>query len=505
MTSHSRRTLFACILLLLIALRPETNAEQPQAASSSAPTGPPQVSPDESVLSEYNPEALPNPNPPPYTLLRFNEDYTYLADPRNRTDPFDPVKYIPLDPDDPKTYLSFGGELRERFEHFTNPRFGVPPNPDDDDYLLQRIAIHGDVHLTEHFRVFVQGISGLQLGSSQKTSPVNQDVADLEQAFADVRMDDHEAAGPAYVVLRGGRFQMTYGAGRLVATRQGPNIPVKFDGGQLIATRWGTKLYAFFTRPARERETQFDDEAVGQLFWGLYGTTPPLALGSALRADVYYLGFRDDHASYASGAGAEKRQTFGVRMFGIGAGFDYDVEPVLQTGTFGRRDILAWTLASSQGYTLEGLPWLPRLGLQADVASGDTEARSGGNFGTFNPLFFKAGYFNDASLIRPSNIMDVHPTVQLHPIASVLLTVGSDVLWRYTTKDGLYSPGGNLELPAGGGSRYVATTADVSAQWGISRHLVWIVSYSHFFTARYVSAAKGGDVDYIGSWASFIW
>jgi hypothetical protein len=86
-----------------------------------------------------------------------------------------------------------------------------------------------------------------------------------------------------------------------------------------------------------------------------------------------------------------------------------------------------------------------------------------------------------------------------------LLTVGSDVLWRYTTKDGVYGPGGNLELPASGGPIYVATTADVSAQWGISRHLVWILSYSHFFTARYVRAAKGGDVDYVGSWASFIW
>src|SRR5439155_865614 len=143
--------------------------------------------------------------------------------------------------------------------------------------------------------------------------------------------------------------------------------------------------------------------------------------------------------------------------------------PVLQIGTFGTRDVLAWTLASAQGYTMEGLPWSPRLGLQADVASGDTEARGGGNFGTFNPLFFKAGYFNDASLIRPSNIMDVHPTVQVHPGRSVLLTVGSDILWRYTTKDGIYGPGGNLELPAGGGPRYVATSADVSAHCGDSR------------------------------------
>src|SRR5713101_1828233 len=276
-TSYCRRTPFACILLLLIVLRPETDAEQPQAASNAAPTGPPQVSPDDACLSEYNPEALPNPHPPPYTLLRFNEDYTYLADPRNRTDPFDPIKYIPLDPDDPKTYLSLGGELRERFEHFTNPRFGVPPNPHDDNYLLQRIAIHGDLHLTEHFRVFVQGISGLQLGSTQEPPPVNHDVADLQQAFADVRIDDHAARGPAYVVLRGGRFEMTYGAGRLVATRQAPNILFKFDGGQLIATRGGAKVYAFVAKPARERKTQFDDEAPGQLFWGVYGTTPPLA------------------------------------------------------------------------------------------------------------------------------------------------------------------------------------------------------------------------------------
>src|SRR6185369_1906959 len=159
----------------------------------------------------------------------------------NRTDPFDPIKYIPLDSDDPKTYLSLGGELRERFEHFTNPGFGVPPNPHEDNYLLQRIAIHADLHLTEHFRVFVKGISGLQLGSTQETPPVNQDAVDLQQAFADVRIDDHAAPGPAYIVLRGGRFQMTFGSGRLVATRQGPNIPVKFDGGQLIAARGGAK------------------------------------------------------------------------------------------------------------------------------------------------------------------------------------------------------------------------------------------------------------------------
>src|SRR5262249_7267036 len=160
---------------------------------------------------------------------------------------------------------------------------------------------------------------------------------------------------------------------------------------------------------------------------------------------------------------------------------------------------LAWTVASSQGYTVETLPWSPRLGLQADVASGDTHAGGSGTFGTFNPLFFKAGYFNDASLIRPSNVVDVHPTIQVHPNELVMVTVGSDVLWRYTTKDGIYGPPGNLELPPGGSSRYVATTADVSAQWQLNRHVTLIASYSHFFTGSYVAHAKGGDVDFFGS------
>src|SRR5579862_7944429 len=62
--------------------------------------------------------------PPSYQILRFNENYSCLADPAKRTDPFDSVKYIPLAPDQPDVYLTFGGELRERFEGMSNPDFG---------------------------------------------------------------------------------------------------------------------------------------------------------------------------------------------------------------------------------------------------------------------------------------------------------------------------------------------------------------------------------------------
>src|SRR5260370_37410608 len=63
--------------------------------------------------------------PPAYQMLRFDEDYSCLTNQDNRTDLFDPVKYIPLRRDDPLWYLSFCGELRERVEGNYDHTFGI--------------------------------------------------------------------------------------------------------------------------------------------------------------------------------------------------------------------------------------------------------------------------------------------------------------------------------------------------------------------------------------------
>jgi len=463
--------------------------------------GPAAVDPSESILSEYTPEAPPNPTAPPYTLLRFNEDYHYLASPQNRTDVLDPLKYIPLNPDDSYSYLSFGGSVRERYEHYTNFGFGTFGQPSHDDYLLQRITLDADLHLNANVRFFFQGISGLQFGGEGSPPPVDQNGPDLQQAFADLKLDSSPDS-PDYLIIRGGRFEMSYGSGRIVALRDGPNIPFKYDGLQLIGEENGEKIYAFITKPAQELRNAFDDEFPGQLFWGVYGTTRMLSQDLGLKADLYYFGYRNNQASYANGSGEEVRQTFGTRLFGAVHGFDYNIEPVIETGRFDNHDILAWTFASDVGYRFELAPAKPRLGLDFDVASGDTKH---GAFGTFSAPYFNAGYFNDASVIRPSNIIDVHPTLELLPVASVLVVMGSDVLWRYTNNDGIYAPPGNVEIPPGGSSLYTATAADLSVQWEINRHLTWITSYSHFFTSDAVRRQGAKDIDYVGTWLSFTW
>ena len=49
-----------------------------------------------------------------YTLLREDENWSFLKDPSLRQDFWDPIKYIPLGPEG--WFLTIGGEAREAFE-----------------------------------------------------------------------------------------------------------------------------------------------------------------------------------------------------------------------------------------------------------------------------------------------------------------------------------------------------------------------------------------------------
>jgi len=140
--------------------------------------------------------------PSTYQTLRFNENYFSLSNPTNRTDWFDPIKYIPLRPDDPAWYLTFGGEVRERFEGNYDPNFGVGV-PGSDSYWLQRVTLLSDLHLGDRVRVFAEGISGLIEGESQPAPPVQQDPIDLAYAFVDVVP---YLTADQSLTLRAGRF-----------------------------------------------------------------------------------------------------------------------------------------------------------------------------------------------------------------------------------------------------------------------------------------------------------
>ena len=178
-------------------------------------------------------------------------------------------------------------------------------------------------------------------------------------------------------------------------------------------------------------------------------------------------------------------------------------EEVLQVGSFGNNSILAWTASLDSGYTFDAT-WQPRLGLKADVTSG-SGSTSGGTQETFDALYFKSGYFNDASLLRPQNIIDVHPNPGLQFTRTVSADGGADWFWRYSRNDAVYGVPGNIAVPAlNTASSYVGTALDVNLTWQIQRHVSFQASYVHFFTGSYVHQAGGSDVDYVSTTLDFL-
>src|SRR5262245_24322688 len=84
-------------------------------------------------------------HPPSFKQLRYDENYAYLSDPALRTDFLDAIKFIPLSKSG-ESWLTLGGEIRERYEYYHHSQWGLGPQ-DDNGYLLQRYMIHADTHL----------------------------------------------------------------------------------------------------------------------------------------------------------------------------------------------------------------------------------------------------------------------------------------------------------------------------------------------------------------------
>lgn len=441
------------------------------------------------------------PDPPPIESVRYTEDYRYLrnADPPagEQLSPWAPLKYIPLN-DAGDVYLTLGSELRLRYEWYDNNNWGEGPQ-DKDGYLWVRALPLADLHLGENVRVFGQLIGAYAYDLDTPVSPVDEDRFDVLQAFTDFRIPLDER-DQLTLTLRPGRQLMTYGSGRLIDNRYGPNVLQAFDAAKAFiqSDRW--QVDAFYSRPVDHRRGEFDDRTDDrQSLWSLYGTLKPRG-GSPLGVDVYYIGYLNEDAAFADRTGRELRHTLGTRLFGEASGWDWNFELFYQFGEFANGDISAWSAASDTGYTFESAPLRPRVALRANVMSGDRDPADP-DVQTFNPLFPKGKYFGELSPIGPTNLIHINPYVTLRLTEKMQVSGNLGLYWRQSTEDGIYAFGGMDVLRAGDASdaRYIGTQAEVLLEYQVDRHLSFSASYS-IFTAGDFIRDTGADetIHFIG-------
>jgi Alginate export len=442
----------------------------------------------------------PKPSPPPYLPQRYDEDWSYLRDHSKRLDPLDKLKYIPLN--DRGWYVSVGGEARIRYEYFSEFAFGAGPQ-DANGYLLQRYLLHADWHLGKRIRVFTQLQSGIENGRNGGPRLTDDNRLEIHQAFVDLKFGGEETS----VVIRMGQHEMDLGAGRLISSGEGLNVKRSFDGVRLI---WKTRNW--ITNAQVDKLTSvklgiFNDVPNPSLtLWGI-GTTRsrPRRHGGE---SAFYIGLDRKQGIFDQGVGRETRHTIGVRAFGQYSVFDYNVDAFLQLGHFrnqGKRNSMhAWAISSDWGYALNHSTLKPRVGLRADITSGDKDPKDN-VLQTFNPLIPGTSYSDTIGLIGAPNSIALFPSLRLAPNSKVTMTIGSAFFWRQSTKDAIYSI--NV-LPIRTGrlsdARYVGALPSLRLDWPIQRHWSYTLIVSRFQTGEFLKETPPGEnTNYITTWVTF--
>ena len=434
---------------------------------------------------------------PQYELLRDEEDWSFLADRQQRTDLWDPLKYIPLGwPRD--SYLSLGGEVRQQYERFLNEEWGAQPE-DRNGYWLQRYMFHTDLRLGRRVRVFGQLKSGIELGRVGGPRVPDEDELDLHQGYIELTVKPRSTT--AGFSVRAGRQEFNFGSARLVSVREGPNVRQSFDALRVIVRQERLRIDTFVSRPVTTTAGTFDDRTdKNRALWGVYLVRPTPSTRRGF--DAYYLGYERLDAEFDQGAANERRHSLGTRFWGRAGAIDYNSELVAQWGTFGESKIRAWTIASDTGYRIR--PSGPRVGLRADVTSGDGD-RTDSTLGTFNPLFPKGDYFGLISPTGPLNQMDLHPAVDFTPQPQLRVSAKWLFFWRTQRDDGLYGVPGNL-LRSGEGTRarFVGHSPGLEIEWQTTPHLSFTADLSTFPAGAFLKEAPPDRmISYFAAWTTY--
>ncbi len=418
---------------------------------------------------------------------RFNEDWSVLrgADLGATDDFWDRLKFIPLTPDG-SVWLTFSGQVRERAEYFRQFLFGASQPEQSDAYLLLRVRLSADLHVTPYVRLFAEGRSAFALDRDLQGGRTTAfvDEFDLMNGFADIMIPLGDRAS---ATLRGGRQELIFGSQRLVGPGDFTQVPRSFDGDTAIGRIADWTIIPFWAEAVPiVQKYRFNESTSDHKLFGIFSTGPLHLL--PVNLDLYWLGVDNAAATFNGTAGREHRQTLGGRTVGkIGqTPLDFEVEGASQFGSVGHGNIAAWMLTTVLGYALPIPQWSPRLTSSSTMRVG-TSGRAGPSAPSISSFRMPIRTLGYIDYIGRQNIISASGGLIMTPIRDLTLSLQQYFFWRASDRDALYNKAGAvLRSGTGTTARYVGAEMDLLATYNVTRHLQFYAGYSHFFTGEFI-------------------
>jgi hypothetical protein len=416
-----------------------------------------------------------------------------------------------------------GGQGRVRFE--AKSGFAVPGDganavdfseaTPDNNYWLLREKLHLGWKPTSWINIFGEARDSSSWNDKRKPEP-EEDSIDLHQGWITL---GNPKEFP--ITAKVGRQELSYGDERLVGAFDWNNIGRVFDAAKLRFENDSLWVDAFVSRVVLVNDGQFNVANDYDWFSGLYASTKTLV--PRLETQLYFLARNTSPQSptattgspQAGGPGARDIYTPGLRFQSLPGQFgawDFDGELAGQFGDFysstvgARINHRAFAAHVAGGYTFKETTTTPRVGLEYNFASGDSDPRDGAHE-TFENLFpTNHKFYGYMDFFSWQNMHDVRLTASAKPVKNLTVTADCHFFWLADTSDFFYSVSGAARNTGGYGvhpgyDSFVGTELDLVATYKVSTFGVLQAGYGHFFRNDYIkeslSATGSQDADWV--------
>ncbi len=433
--------------------------------------------------------------------LRTLDNNTAIAADSTERNLYRNLKDISLPKKNNSPKLSFGGEIREQLRSFHPYNWGDVPEgySENDIFLNQRYMLHADLTLNNTFRVFTQLNSNLSLGKDIVTG-IDKDALGIMQGFLEVNLTS------AHMSIRAGRQELSFGAERMISTRDGPNVRQHFDGLRSLIHLKRTTADFLIVHPVTNNIGVFDNSTnTNNLIYGTYWTT---SLTDNNKLDLYYLRNDLKDIFVYNDTVNESRNSFGARLSNTSGSFIYDLEATWQIGTYDNSRLSAFHITSILGYRWKG-PMSPRFQIRGAIYSGNKDS-TGKEYNYFRPVSARPPVTVMAP-IGPSNIILLAPEGEIRVMDNVGLVVRYFAVWRYSKNDGMYNVKMDRMIREADGpgdikGTFITSGGNAQIDYYVNRHLILSVSPGYFAAGEYVKntgAGKDNKVLFATVWYRF--
>lgn len=411
------------------------------------------------------------------------------------------------------------------FDEHINTRFEARENNNDFNssinsatdasWLLTRFRVGVLFHANDWLKFYVQGQDIRELGGSRPNNvgtlgADGDDVFDILQAWVEI---GNETSGAS---LKVGRQPFNFGNQRLFGNPQWKNSTNAWDAIRLhyASSTWTMDLFTgspvtFINNKWNQSDTFNTHESRNAIASGAYFSSKTLIPWQS-NTDIFLFNQVGNKNSAATGAplaatGYSNIWNLGTLWKGDPSklnNWDYELEADVQFGKAAGLNHRAFAGHAGAGYNFKS-SWKPRLGVQYNYASGDSNPNDGKST-TFQNMFpGNHAIYGFMDTTGWMNMMNPQVNFSIQPTEKLKVTFDWMTFWNATNGDAWYGANTSTRVrpvtaAAQSASKYRGMELDLNAYYKLNKHVSLQTGYSMYIAGSYLAKTGASDSAHFG-------